>query len=111
MESTFEMINDQVVATCRYESIDIKSADDFRAELEEACSPNAQLVLDLEHVEFVDSAGLGAIVATLKRLRSEGGDMKVCNVAKPVHELFSLVRMHQLVRVCDSLEEALNTAE
>ena len=64
-------------------------------------------VLKLANVEFVDSAGLGAVVASLKRLRAMNGDMKICNVHKSVRALFELVRMHKLVDIYNTREEAL----
>ena len=107
MESTIEKINDITVFTVALESLDAKSAKDFRQEFDSAVEDGSTVVLDLESVEFVDSAGLGSIVASLKRLRGTGGDIRICNVHKPVRALFELVRMHKLVDIFADREEAV----
>ncbi len=107
METTFENIGEALVLTVNYEALDAKSGKDFRQDFDGVAGDGSQIVLDLGNVEFIDSAGLGAIVASLKKLRSMNGDLKICNVNKPVMALFELVRMHKLVDIFASREEAL----
>ena len=107
MESTIEKINGTVVLTVQYEALDAKSAKDFRQEFDQATENGDQVLVDLRNVKFVDSAGLGAMVASLKRLRTAGGDMKICGVNKPVSALFELVRMQRLVEIFNNRDEAL----
>lgn len=107
MESTIEKVNDTIVMTVQHEALDAKTAKEFRQDFDNGVEKGANVVLDLSRVEFVDSAGLGAIVASLKSLRSSGGDMKVCGVHKPVRALFELVRMHRLVDIFNDRDEAL----
>jgi anti-sigma B factor antagonist len=61
----------------------------------------------MQHVQFVDSAGIGAIISCLKTLSANGGDLKLCNVAKPVRGLFELVRLHRLLDILNTKEEAV----
>jgi anti-sigma B factor antagonist len=65
-----------------------------------------QIVLDLSDVEFVDSSGLGAIIATMMALRPQGRLM-VCNVRAGVLALFRLTRMDRVIPVMDDADEAL----
>lgn len=64
------------------------------------------IVLDLSDVEFVDSSGLGAIIATLTALRPQGRLM-VCGVSDNVLALFRLTRMDRLIPVMGDTDEAL----
>lgn len=107
MESTIEKVNDTVVLTIQHQALDANTARSFRQEFEQVLENGKQILLDLSQVEFVDSAGLGAIVAELKSLRSAGGEMKICNVHKTVRALFELVRMHRLVEIFNDRDEAL----
>ena len=109
MESTIETIDNMIVMTVQYEALDAKSSKDFRDEFQQASEHGKQILVDLSNVEFVDSAGLGAMVASLKRLRANGGDMRICGVHKPVRALFELVRMHRLVEIYNDREEALSS--
>ena len=107
MESTIEKIGDLTIVTVKQDSLDARSAREFRDDLESVIEDNAKILLDMTNVEFVDSAGLGTIVATLKHLRASGGDLTICSVHKTVRALFELVRMHRLVEIYDTRNEAL----
>jgi anti-sigma B factor antagonist len=65
-----------------------------------------QIVLDLRDVEFVDSSGLGAIIATMMALRPQG-QLMVCNVNDNVLALFRLTRMDRVIPVMDDTDKAL----
>lgn len=107
MNAIIEKCDDIVVVDVANESIDASNSGDFKHDLEAAFEDNTRIVLDLSHVEFVDSAGLGAMVWALKQLTSRGGDMCLCNVNGSVRALFELVRMHKLVSVFNSRDEAI----
>jgi len=111
MESTIEKINDIVVLTVQFEALDAKTAKEIRQEFDAVTEAGIQVLLDLEKVQFVDSAGLGAIVSWLKQLRSIHGDLMICNVNKAVRALFELVRMRKLVDIHDDRNQALGISD
>ncbi len=55
-------------------------------------------MLDLGEVRYLDSAGLGELVATLKRVREAGGELRICGVNRRVDDAFHVT---QLVRVLE----------
>lgn len=56
--------------------IDLSSADLLVATINSAIDSGARsVVLDFSEVTFINSTGLGALVAATKRLRSDGGDL------------------------------------
>lgn len=57
-----------------------------------------RFVLDLGEVRFMDSAGLGELVASLKRVREAGGDLKVAQANQRISDALYVT---QLVRVLD----------
>ena len=58
-----------------------------------------QLVLDLTNVSFIDSTGLGVLVAAHKRARAAGGYIRIA-MAKPiVLQLFKLTALDMLFQV------------
>ena len=62
-----------------------------------------RIVLDLGEVHFVDSSGLGEMVAALKKLRAGHGDLKLASANRRVAET---LRIKQLVRVLEIHEDA-----
>ena len=74
---------------------DVALRNAFRAQLE---AGKRLFVLDLEGVRYLDSAGLGELVATLKRVKESDGEMRICAVNQRVSDAFHVT---QLVRVLD----------
>ncbi len=62
-----------------------------------------RIVLDLVEVHFVDSSGLGEMVAALKKLRAGAGDLKLASANRRVAET---LRITQLVRVLEMHDSA-----
>ena len=83
------------------------NAKEFKAALEGHLENTKAMVIDLSSVTFIDSTGLGVLLFALKRLNQKEGELKLCNVTKPVRVLFELVRLHQIMEVYNSREEAL----
>lgn len=64
------------------------------------------LVLDLGRVDFIDSSGLGAIVAALK-LMPEGRRMDLAALSPTVDRVFRMTRMDSIFAIHDTVHEAL----
>ena len=87
--------------------IDANDAESFKSGLIEWINAsNRAIVLDLSFVNFVDSSGLGAIVAVLKYMGKEGR-IVVCNLQAPVSALFKLTRMDKVFSIFDDVETAI----
>ena len=67
----------------------------------------AHIILDLTHVDFVDSVGLGVVVGALKRARSRGGDVVVVGAAARVRALFEVTRLDEIIALFVDLPAAL----
>ena len=74
--------------------IDGIRANELRHQVSDlVASGNNLVLLDLADVNFIDSSGLGVLIAVLKMLRIAGGDLYLCSIAAPVQHLFALTRM------------------
>ena len=65
-------------------------------------------VIDLKQVDFMDSAGLGTLIAVLKRITERGGDMKIACLQKKPRMVFEITRAYKVFEIYDTVEEALN---
>ena len=66
-----------------------------------------KLVLDLESIEYIDSAGLGEIVRAMKRAREAGGDLRLCGVHGQVGKIIEITGLHKAIAVYSTREEAV----
>jgi anti-sigma B factor antagonist len=67
----------------------------------------AQLVVNLESVNFVDSTALSALVEGMKRSRQLQGDLRLCNLQQPVRMIFELTRLDRAFEIFTNEEEAI----
>jgi len=65
-----------------------------------------QIILNLEEVSYIDSVGLSTLVSTYTTTRREGGDMKLLNLTKRVHDLLQITRLSTVFEIYNSLEDA-----
>ncbi|MDQ7071677.1 MAG: STAS domain-containing protein [Rhodobacterales bacterium] len=65
-----------------------------------------RIVLDLSQVEFVDSSGLGAIVASMKQLGSSS-KLDLAGLTPTVDKVFRLTRMDTIFAIHDSADAAV----
>ncbi len=65
------------------------------------------VVLDLSKVEFIDSSGLGAIVATMKNM-GQSRKLALAGLSPNVERVFKLTRMDSVFSVFPTLQGALD---
>jgi len=66
------------------------------------------VLLDLNHVHFIDSSGLGAIVAAMKTL-GPARKLVLAGLTPTVEKVFRLTRMDSVFGVFTTVEDALET--
>jgi anti-sigma B factor antagonist len=81
--------------------LDLTGAPDLRRAVGEAIdgNPGRQVVVDLEGVDFIDSAGLGVLADGLQRARAGNGDLVLVATGRSVVralELTGLTRVFQI---------------
>ena len=86
------------------------TVDTFREQLSnwQTIEPDVKnFVIDLQNVDFMDSAGLGTLIAVLKRISENGGDMKIACLQKKPRMVFEITRAYKVFEIFDRVEEAL----
>ena len=66
-----------------------------------------KIVLNLSAVRFMDSAGLGEVVACLKRVREAGGDLKLAGLNQRITDLFTLTKLISIFDTHDDEPKAV----
>ncbi len=83
---------------------DVALKEAIRKELE---AGQRHFVLNLEGVRFMDSAGLGELVANLKRVREAGGDLKVCGANQRISDAFHVTQLVKVLEIYPTEQEAI----
>lgn len=68
------------------------------------------VVVDLAAVDFLDSAGMGSLIALLKRVSERRGDMKVACLQKKVRMVFEITRAYKVFDIYDQVDEAIKAS-
>jgi ABC-type transporter Mla MlaB component len=69
---------------------------------------SASFVLDLSQVQYIDSGGLGALVAVLTSARAAGGDLRLTGMNERVSRVLKTTRLDRVFRTHSSVELAVN---
>ena len=67
------------------------------------------LLLNLEGVPYVDSAGLGEIVRTYTTVSSQGGSLKLLNLTKRITDLLAITKLLTVFDTFESEAEAVSS--
>jgi len=107
MESKIENVDNVTVVALSGE-INIGNSMDVNSILEKLIEDKVKnMLVDFHRVTFVDSSGLAVLIANVKEIRAIGGKMKLCNVNKKIQGIFDITKMHKLITVYDTREQAL----
>jgi anti-anti-sigma factor len=80
--------------------LDGNRATQIRREISECLQKKADIILlDFKAVTFIDSSGLGALVAALKTVRSAEAQLYICSICDQVKILFELTSMNRVFQV------------
>ncbi len=67
-----------------------------------------RIVVDLAETTFLDSSGLGALIAGLKSARQAGGDLRIARPTPAVLTVFELTNMDKVLRPRDDVTTAFD---
>ena len=68
-----------------------------------------KIVLNLSDVSFMDSAGVGELVAGLRRARKDGASLKLLNANERVHSTLYIAKLLPIFEIYSSEKEALES--
>ncbi len=71
-------------------------------------SDNVKIVVDLQNVDYISSAGWGIFVGEIKGIRQRDGDIKLAGMRSDVREVFDLLEFNTLLTPYVSNDEAFS---
>jgi anti-anti-sigma factor len=109
---TIEVRHDQgyvIVAVAG--EIDISTVTGLRECLFELAASGRPLLVDLDQVTFIDSAGLSVLVGTAKRAAAHGGSLYAACARPKIRKLFRLTGLDRRIPLARTLDEAREARE
>ena len=88
--------------------LDVAGAPTLKDAISEALkNGQPRVVIDMEGVSFVDSTGLGSVIAALKQIRSSQGDLRLAAPNQQVRVVLELTTLDRVFPYYSTVEEAL----
>ena len=66
-----------------------------------------RFVIDFSRTGYIDSSGLGALVSISKRIREQGGELRLSGLNEDLRSLFELTKLDTLFSISETAERAL----
>lgn len=86
------------------------SGQEFREEISALAEKGkTNVVGDMGDVSFMNSSGLGVLIATLTSLRKQGGDLKLCNATERIRSLLKISKLFTVFDMYNTLDEAIKS--
>ena len=60
-----------------------------------------KVLLNLSEVTYIDSSGIGELVSAYTAVRNQGGDLKLLNLTKKVHDLLQITKLYTVFDIKD----------
>ena len=100
---------DIAVVRCRGRIVFGEETDELRGFILSVLKETNRIVLNLAWVVYMDSSGLGTLVASFISARHRGAEIKFAAVSPTARRLFAIAKVDQLFEFYDSDEEAVKS--
>lgn len=89
--------------------LDTSTAPDVEKHLNQLLSQNTKkLLVNLQKVDYVSSAGLRILLVTAKKLKSTGGEMRICSLNEVIQEIFDISGFSSIFKILRNETEAVD---
>jgi len=68
-----------------------------------------KILLNLGDVTYIDSSGIGELVSAFTTVRNQGGELKLLNLTKKVHDLLQITKLYTVFDVKDDEAAAIGS--
>jgi anti-sigma B factor antagonist len=70
---------------------------------------NKKILLNLGDVTYIDSSGIGELVSAFTTVRNGGGELKLLNLTKKVHDLLQITKLYTVFDIKDDEANAVQS--
>ena len=107
MKLNLEKMNGYSVLTIQEERIDAHNSGELKEYILHLIEQNEMhIIVQLEHVRFIDSSGLGALLSGYKNTAAKSGKLALTSCNPQVLSMFELTRLNRVFNIYTNLTEA-----
>ena len=105
--------NDESISVLKVEGyLDTTTPIQLEETLEKLLRENQfRIVIDLDKVDYISSAGWGIFIGEIKTIRKMKGDLKLANLIPEVYDIYKLLEFDNIIKAYDTIEDALKDFE
>ena len=70
---------------------------------------NKKIILNLEHVDYLDSSGVGELVGCFTTVRNAGGELKLLKLSQKVHDVLNVTKLYTVFDIRDDEFQAITS--
>lgn len=86
----------------------VGNRQDLKAVIQEAMEAgDRKFLIDCTQTAYIDSSGLGALVTISKKIRENGGELRLAGLNDDLRSLFELTKLDSLFHIAPSVDEVL----
>jgi anti-sigma B factor antagonist len=112
MKLSQRMHGDVLVLSLEGNLVGEPDASEVRGRIYEILEQGARtIVLDLARLKFINSMGLGVLIASLTSIRRRGGDMILARLNEKVRGVFMITQLVKIVKTYDTVERAVKGSQ
>ena len=108
MDLNFEKIDDILIISL-YGELDHHSSEEIRAMLDDRIERDdiKNLILNFEHVTFMDSSGIGVVIGRYKKMQQKKGTLCIAKARNNINKVFEISGLYKLIKSYDTVDEAV----
>src|SRR5499427_10337551 len=94
------------VVRCRGRIVFGEEADELRRVILDLLKQTQRIILNFAWTEYIDSSGLGVLVASLISARHHRAEIKLAALGSKARQVLTIAKVYRLFEVYDSSDEA-----
>jgi anti-anti-sigma factor len=68
-----------------------------------------KFLIDFSNTGYIDSSGLGVLVSLSKKIREQGGELRLADLNEDLRTLFELTKLDTLFQIAETREKAMES--
>ncbi len=86
------------------------TTDEFQATVSDFVEQgNKSLVVDMQKVNYMNSSGIGALIAAHSRYRRNGGEVKLASLSQNIENVLAITKLINVFDICPTVDDAIDS--